>query len=467
MAEELPFKIRSEKDCKDKFWLEQEMDYGEKCIPSHEGILTEVLYMMRGTEVSTIYLLWAGVVIINAMLKREAWIQWYPEPLYPNLYCCLVGDAGIKKGVPMNVWYKILKNAMEECKDDPFMKVAKDLKIVKDKTTPEALLDSLLPDAGDIPTKKGFKVVRDAKGDEIRDKEGFVMQYECTSEALVFVDELNVLFSKATYSSTMSEILLALYDSHAEWGFKTKGSGQQYLKNVCTTMIGATTPSALRTSLPENMLGDGFLSRTTLVHLPVSRKDIAMPRSVEGAPGFKELGMKLSYIAATNVGEHTLSKEAYKLYEEWYARFKEDLRGDPEHAGVKSRKDKILLKVALAMKAQRYCGGNVIEKCDMEDAIRLLDTTYGEIGSLINSISKKEFMQEYQKVLNLFIGQDTWYRADIVAKARIPSELLNKVLDQLRQEKKIVALKNGQSNDRITNSKREMYLYVGGNNKSE
>lgn len=456
---ELPFKVRSEKKCKDKFWVGQESDYGEDCLPSSEGLLTEVIYAMRGTEMPTIFLLWAGISLILAFIKREAWIKWYPSPLYPNIFCCLVGNAGDKKGATMGVWYDILEKALESVKDDPFMAVAKDMKIVKDKTTPEALLDSLLPEPGDHPTRVGWREVRDKKGRLVVGEDGLNLVYETTSEALIFVDELNVLFSKATYSSTMSELFLALYDPHKKWGFKTKGAGQKYLKNLCTSMLGATTPTALRTSLPENMLGDGFLSRTTLVYLPMNKKSFCVPREVEGAPSFEELGMKLGFIGVVNVGEMQLTEDAFEEYDSWYKLFKEDQLDNPELAGIKSRMDKIVLKVAFAMKAQRYSTEPWIEKQDIQDAIRIITRTYGEVNGLVKTISRKEFLQEYQRLLNMFKEKEVWFRCDLLKKANVPAEMLSKILEHMRQEKKIVVYRNGQQMKMVSNSHSEMYKF--------
>jgi hypothetical protein len=455
----LPFSVRSEKDCKDKFWESLGKDFGEQCLPSNEGLITEMVYAMRGSETPVIYLIWAGIVSINSMLKREAWIEWYPHKLFPNMYVCLVGGAGDKKSASLDAWYEVIRRAVDFLKEsDPYMGVVKDLKIVKDRTTPEALLDTLLPSTSGL----GDTVqIEDKRGVAVLGEDGFVLTYDRTSEALVYVSELSTLFSKATYSATMSEIFLDIFDTHEEWGFKTKSAGQKYLRKLCTSLLGATTPIALRTSLPENMLGDGFLSRTTLVFLERNTKYMSMPREVVGAPSFDELGMKMSWIAKTCVGGHTLSEEAQKRYDEWYMIFKMDLAENPETAGVKSRMDKILLKVALAFKAQRYCSGDRIELVDLEDAIRLIELTYSKMGGLINTIGKKEFMQEYQKVKALIQECSAIMRDSLVLKAKIPSDLLNKILDQLKQEGSISIVLNNEGRKVPSRNRKEMYIWCG------
>lgn len=455
----LPFTIRSESDYKgDKFWEEQESDYGEMCIPDSEGLITEMVYAMRGTELPTIWSIWGGVVTINAMLKREAWIKWSPHNLYPNLFCCIVGNAGDKKSAALDVWYEILKRAVNVCKDsDPYLAYAKDLRIIKDRITPEALLKALEPvSTGVSPIVE----VKDKKGRPLL-VGGEPVTYELTSEALVYVSELSTLFSKAQYSQTMSEIFLDIYDCHEEWFNTTKGGGQIKLRKLCTSLIGATTTSALKMSLPENMLGDGFLSRTTMVYLPANRKCFPMPMPVPGAPTLDELGLKMAWIAGQCVGEHTLSSEAYEVYVKWYNTYKVGLREDPEMAGIRSRFDKVILKVALAFKAQRYGEGNEIQKEDIEGAIRLVETTYQHIPALVNSINRKEFYQEYQKVSNMIKEADYLPRMTLMTRAKVPMELLDKILEQLRQEGSIIVHFEGNTVPRILKRKKEIYMWTG------
>lgn len=359
-------------------------DYHDQLIPKRRGFINDFVYHTRGIMTPTLASMWSALFVLQSAIKREAWIEWYPKPLYPNQYILIIGAAGkVKKTTAItDVGLPILRQFRGYIRDRNLYEV-KQLTLVKDKSTPEALITAMLPES----KEGGDYYFISPNGGFVKDANGKVVRYVRTSETAIIISELSVMLSKRSYSDSMIENLLDFYDPHDEWEWRREGAGIKKLRKLCTSLIGGTTVDGFRASIPNAAKGDGFLSRTVLVYVPDSRRKYPMPFLPEGAPSTREMARRLAWIAEHTLGQFQLTDEALNIYKKWYMVFSKKMEDDPSIAGAMSRMDVNVLKTALLIRASRYEATEpFIDTGDIVDSIRLVETTYMALPYLLGQL---------------------------------------------------------------------------------
>lgn len=440
-----------------KFWTEDPFD---KHLPLQKGFITDMVYNTRGTELPTIFAVWAAVVAIAAAVKREAWCQWYPGKFFSNFYLILIAPPSIcKKGLAIDLVDEMLTNIGEYINDRNIRQMKK-LNIVRNRSTPEALLDAMQP------SKKGGSVYYflDENGHQIQLPNGKFASYERTSEMTVLVPELGTFISRAKYNEDLLNILTDIYDTKTRSETRTKGGGVLVFKNLCTNIIGATTPKAFRETMPKIVLGDGFMSRTVLAFQDWNPRRFMRPRAVPGAPTIEDLTERLAYIAENSIGEHSFTEEADSYYAKWYNRHKDYLENTPTQQGILGRKDTILQKLSLIMHVQKYAKPDdiLISLDDLLDAERIIDATYARIPRAVALISKPEYWERIVRIERYIKSKGSIRRTQLMQNQHLNALDVNQAIDQLMQEGKIKIFSNGREQNFVRGKAKEEYHWCGG-----
>jgi len=443
-----------ETKCKNKFWNK---DLFDDFIPKRKGFITDNIYALRGTETPTAYIIWTSLIALSMTIKREAWLDFVIEKKMANLYVILIGQAGIvKKNSAIKHSMKLLHGYRKYLPDECIMKI-KDFVTVRNQATPEALLSSIgnseLPSHFPI-TYKGVPIV-----DEITKIQKV---YKRPAEMLIEVPELASMLGKQSYMEGMVTLLMDLYDNHEYWCRSTNTTGKVELNNVYTTFIGGTTPKGFKCSIPESAKGDGFLTRTIIVNVSKNTREFCMPSIPKDAPSIEELTKRLAWISMNVSGEYKLTKKALVYYKEWYTRFKKLLRDNPEKAGINSRLDHNLLKVALLIRANLYETGREITLEDMEEADKLIMATSINARGIINEITVGEYGEWLQKIENYIMERGSVKRRQILTSfsGKLRAMDLNEIINRLEQEGKVnIRSESGRSNRKASNNGKETYTY--------
>lgn len=462
-----------EEDDPDKFWVNDNYD---SAIPEQKGFITDLIYHMRGMEVPTLFTIWSALWLLSTVIKREAWVSWYPRPLFPNLYVILAAPAGAKKSVTIDDIGLPIVEGMSRYIAHQNVRRMKNIHIVKDKMTPEALLEAMLPS-----NKKGKAsfVLVDDNGDPLVDRHNRPIRYKATSEIGIVLSEMTSSIGKRSYTEGFVEILLDLYNPKDTWQWRTKGEGLKQFNRTYLSLLAATTPTAFKESVPKVAAGDGFLSRCVVVYQRGTNRRYSIPRKVEGAPSLEELTMRLGWVAEHGLGEFRLSKEAFSLYDEWYDDHKNYIEDHDNESGMRGRMDINLLKVSLLLRLQRYTDetqGEITE-ADMRDAINLVHTTYGLSAELLGELGD-ELKKDADKVMRILSRFKSLKRVDLLRKSHIPVEDFNQIIDYLVQTGEItISLKgnnksypskNGDEKYTVTklheDEELDKYKYVNGGN---
>lgn len=465
-----------EEDDPAPFWSQDLYDH---VVPKQKGFLTDLIYTMRGMEVPTMFTLWSGLWLLSTVVKREAWLKWFPKPLYLNLYVVLAAPAGSKKSVTIDDVGVPVVEKMQQYIRHPNIRRMKNIAIVKDKMTPEAMLDAMLP--GNKPGKASFMLVDD-EGNTLLDSAGRPLRYKATSEMGLVLSEMTSSIGKRSYTEGFVEILLDLYNPKHRWEWRTKGEGVRVLQRTYLTMLAATTPTAFKESVPKVAAGDGFLSRCIIVYQAVCNRRFSIPRPVPNAPTEDELAKRLAWIAENSLGEYVLSDEAFAVYDRWYADHKDFVEENEAEGGLRGRMALNVLKIATLIRMQRYAVQpvGIVEEQDMRDAIEMLHVTYGLGAELLGELGD-ELKKVADRVMRLLNKHKKLKRVDLMRKSHMQVEALNQVIDYLVQTGDIMIIgeggkrksypsRNGQEVYQITElfeqTKRE-YSEVNGNGRGK
>ena len=400
-----PPKPYDENDLPRKPW---KPDPWDDVLPSAPGFLSDVVLALRGTSIPTAFAVWTAVLLIASAVKREAWLKWYPKPLYGNLYLLLVSPPRINKKSSCIMFGERLLRQFPTYMRNHNKRVMKNLKVIRNKATKEYIVSNMMPDANG----KGKSVLLrrlepDGSPTQIvmTDSAGKPVRYEKTSEAVIIAPELGVMVSKDRYNEGLLQFLLDVYDTHDLWESGTESKGLRKLRKLYTTFIGGTTPEAMRTSIPASVFGDGFLSRTAAVWLEVPVRSVPEPFEVEGAPSVQELARRLAWIAENTFGEFDMTKAARSYYHRWYEAYMHSLRDDPESAGVRAGMDVNLLKVAMWMHAQRYPTDMRITTQDIMDSQKLLERTFGGTFEMLDLLRGDKHYTKYKYVADYLMSK--------------------------------------------------------------
>lgn len=426
------------------FWEPEAFD---EFIPQ-DGWLWDYTLSLRGIETPTPFAIWSGLYTLSALAKRDSWFHWLVDlPLYPNLYVLVVGPPKTGKTTAISISELIIQRLQNEIKD-PFFSRRKELNFFRGKVTPEAFSFALQP-----------------KDKTFRTEDGKLKPFKTDSEVCLFVGELGSLLGKQTYNEGLITRLTDLYDCRDRGDEMTVGRGKMEWKNIYVTLFGATTPTALQETIPEQAFGGGFLSRVIIASSERTRSR-PYPRKVEGAPDWDGLAKRLAWCLEKAPGEYTFSKEADNAYRQWYSRLDRMLRRKKEarHSEVYSRYDIHILKLSLLFRLQRYQKGRRIELEDFNNARNLLEATSGEVEATLENIGTPFYTQMYNRIYRHLEKVKKRTRRSILttySKYGLTSPLLDEIISQLVQEDRLHIRLDGKTTYYPSHHGRELYVMGG------
>jgi hypothetical protein len=285
----------------------------DKFIPK-EGWLRDYYEWTLGSEAPGAYHFFVGTATLGAAIGRGVFFNKGYYKVWPSLQVLLVGPTGrVRKTSAINLGLKLLGSLG-------------DSNIIRDKTTPEALVDSL----HHTPVVEGQLL---STPDSI---------------AVVAAPELAVLLGKQRYNEGMISILTSLFDCPDDWDYKTKNGGKQTLKNVTITALLASTPDWLITAIPQDAFGGGFMSRLLFVVQESTSRCYPIP---EPPPNYDSLVASLKEIRLLTRGEMKFTPEAMDWYVQWYATTRKDIPEDEKMGGYHERKPDHIIRIAMIMAA--------------------------------------------------------------------------------------------------------------------
>lgn len=275
-----------------------------------ETFIGAYLRSNEDTETPELYDFWCAVWVIGNIIGRSTYVNRPRAPVYLNWYIILVAESGVtRKSTAVRSATELVRVHKPDYAD-----------IIEGKTTPEKLEITL----------------------------GLQTLSQHTAHGIISISELVTFMGRERYSMGMPGLLTDLYDCPTVR--KAAGSitgGAIEMRDVFVTLLTASTPSWLQTSINPNVIAGGFTSRCIFVVSDNPKRRVAWPTIHDGAGD--EISAHIERIRERINGYPTieLSDSALQDFTKWYN--KRGLHEDTYRASFESREDAHVLKLAACL----------------------------------------------------------------------------------------------------------------------
>lgn len=296
--------------------------------------LDQLLEVTDEAESPKTFIYWAGLAAIAAVMKKNVYLDKHYYKLYPNLYVMLVAKSGGRKGFPISVAKSLVQSV-------------NNTKIISGRNSIQAVVKDL---------SRAWTL---ENGEMLKDATAFIVSEEFTT---LVIDDDSAL-----------PILTTLYDTHAHekgWFNTLKGEGQERLKDVCITLLGASNQTHFKDKVGAVDFTGGFVGRLLIV---LEDKRGRINPLVEAPEKLFDLNPLIPYLQEISrlKGPFLWTKDAGNKYKEWYIKFSENEVDDT--TGTKDRLHDQILKVAMLLALSR----RLDLKLMLEDIVDSIDSCLG------------------------------------------------------------------------------------------
>lgn len=312
----------------------------------------------KESESPDAYHVWAALSTLSATVKRSVWIDQGLYVLYPNLYVALVGPpARTAKSTAIHFSSQLLANV------------------------PTVVMG---PDA--CSREQLIREMAEAKLNNVCALTVY------SSEFSSIVDTSGLL---------MIQFLTDIYDGNyvraKGWKYATKTSGKDDIINPYLTIMVGTTPSYLSESMPDNIHGHGFTSRTIFVYEEEERLINPRPPQMD-VDLAKALVNDLNYISQLQ-GQFIWTDDGKAAYDDFYkSLYKPDnIPQDNRIQGYHWRKKVHVLKVAMLLSLAENDEMKISAR-EIDTAAQLLAAIEPNMARTFSAVGKFEHASDLERI---------------------------------------------------------------------
>jgi hypothetical protein len=261
----------------------------------------------KSSESPFIYHRWTLISAIGALLGRQAYLDFAFDTIYPNMYICLMGNAGSRKSSAI----KVAKDLVAGAGYNTF---------AREKTSSQKFIKDLGDGFDQVRTapKKKKKTIDELKCDleeiPLEDTEDDY-DPDATSEVYITAGELEDFLGQN--DGAFISLLTNLWDNHPHYSHGKMTSDDIWITNPTVNMIGGATPTTFNTVFPPEVIGQGMLSRLLLIYGGGARTKITLPP----APCPDTIAFFVQHLMQIKEqikGKFTLTPEAYVVWDTIY-----------------------------------------------------------------------------------------------------------------------------------------------------
>jgi len=329
---------------------------------NHGNFIKACSEALKDSAIPEIYRTWSAISIVAGALGRRVWYDFGAYEVRPNLYIVQIGGPGSGKSLslilPIDKLFRKLTTepGTKEGQDAFNAELSKyglqksPLYLVTDRITPEKLSKVIAQTQRENLTLSTFS-----------DK--FI-----ESPLTLVTSEFGTLVNRA--DNYLQMFLTGIWDSPMSYTYRTKTSGEDFLKGPCMNWIACATADQFVTHLPENARTQGLLSRMILVYYDGD----PLPQSIYyPSPNYGQLELLREDLAAiaSMTGEMKFEEG---LREEVAAEVEDGISPEPTDPNLSEylrRRPSHFVKVALSVSAAKS-DGLVITREDWEDTKQLM-----------------------------------------------------------------------------------------------
>jgi len=343
------------------------------------------------SEPPELFRYWCGVSAIASCLQRKCYLVWqHGEHIYPNFYILLVGPSGSRKGTAMRQIKPLLDKIGIRCSAESITREAFIRRFAESRET------SISPDGQTITTHSSFTI---------------------------FSQEFTVFIGRENYRLIYD--LTDIFDSDSDWTYETKHQSTDKIMGVWLNLIGATTPTLLQTTLPQEAIGGGLTGRMILVYGERGKK-VPDPFMTEEDRRLQERLLADLQSVYSMSGKFTYTPDYIDKHTEWYMNSDRPNLNEQFFEGYIDRRSLHLRKLSMIMSAARS-DNMIITGEDFDRALNLLIKTehdmnkvfYGRGQSKLSAVTKRiiQYLYTHKTVTLSELLEEFW--ADVSSRREL------------------------------------------------
>ena len=330
------------------------------------------------TESHPLFNKWVAYSVISMALRKKVKFELGRISIFPNLYVVLIAEPGVARK----------SQAISYAK--PIIKAVPDIHLTADAITREALLEEFEAVATDDPLPNGD-----------------ILRHASLS---IVSSEFETFLGQKVDNTRMLVLLTEFFDCGEEpFHYKTKNRGEVSIPSVYLSMLGATTPESLASSLPTLAIGGGLTSRIIFVYAKKRSKKVAIPKETDKIRYLrKELAKDLFHISRI-AGTYTFDREAEELFITWYNELPDEsterICTDPTFNGWYSRKHVFVCKMCQVNAAARAGSSMLITADILRQTIKDLEEIEPLMEKVFSAIGRSFVTADVDKVMDIIKTQ--------------------------------------------------------------
>lgn len=326
------------------------------------------------TESHPLFNKWVAYSVISAALRKKVKFELGRIAIYPNLYVVLVAEPGVARKSQAISYGKGV------------MRQIPDIHTTPDAVTREALLEEFAAVAVDDALPSG-DILRHA------------------SLSIVSTEFETFLGQKAD-NTKMLVLLTEFFDCGDEpFKYRTKTRGETVVPSLYLSILGATTPESLASSLPVIAIGGGLTSRIIFVYAKGRSKKVPIPVITPEMHRIKELLVKDLFAITRIAGSYRFTREAEQEWIRWYNALEVDdpnrVCSDPSFNGWYSRKHVFVCKMCQINAAASADASMLITPAILQKSIEDLEEVEHTMAKVFSAIGRSTVTAEVDTILNL------------------------------------------------------------------
>jgi hypothetical protein len=319
--------------------------------------------------------------MVTAALQRRVFCGPAHRPLFPNIYGILTAEPGVGKGdVIKQVAIYLKHHVMTDPRQKPVVEKppansedavaqvaaeiiakgeydrhaaqeeklneGKDVKLLEKPLAIPVASDAVTYEALITAMARSLRKIDYVKLDETTGKKK--VEFVTHSSLCFCLEEISSLFRKKT--DDVVHFLLQAYDC-GDYNYETIRRGKDRIRNCCLNFFGGTTPGFMQTVFNDQLLTEGFASRTFFIFASQNRKsslyvpELSASQQVAKQSLLDHLGKLIKLY-----GHVQFSPESWEFLENWWQKAQQErpntnIKLNPYYA----RKNMHVQKIAMAM----------------------------------------------------------------------------------------------------------------------
>jgi len=413
------------------------------------------------------FIRWSWYYTIAASLQRRVWLGPPHQPCYPNMYTILCGSPGVGKGLVLKEVSNILKHWTLDMSEGnrKLAKTPEQQAIVDESVAentkhasntefqgntkgPKDLIKPLLiPVCADSITCEALiKAISEAYRyinyvDNAGDKPK-IQAYGHSSLCFV-LPELSSLMKKNTQNT--NNFLLSIYDCPIDHEYISITRGKDRIRRGCLNLIAGTTPSFMQSTFNEELIGEGFSSRTHYIYAQKNRKNAMwLPALTKEQEQHKKDILDHVKKLTTVYGPVKMSNETALWMQAWwdnYCKVEMPKNKHPEMVPYDARMNIHVMKLAMALHfgedAEADEFGRPLNEIKIETFQRAIAIIAKERPNMHLALvleGKSPESKASQKILEMLQGKECSYVEIFIAchKLGVNREQLEEALEFLK-----------------------------------